>query len=108
MVWRVSSRIDLELERFRVNFRSMMCEYLIISLTSNVSLGTYITKKREERELVLVQEIKLDGHSNTKDKNTAREKQAEETRKEVCVCVYIVCNSIHKEEPSPSTNGKSC
>ena len=85
MVWRVSSRIDLELERFRVNFRSMMCECLIISLTSNVNLGTYITKKREERELVLVQEIKLDGHSNTKDKNTAREKQAEEHEKK-CAC----------------------
>ena len=85
MVWRVSSRIDLELERFRVNFRSMMCECLIISLTSNVNLGTYITKKREERELVLVQEIKLDGHSNTKDKNTSREKQAEEHEKK-CAC----------------------
>ena len=86
MVRRVSSRIDSELERLRVNFRSMMCEYLIISLTSNVNLGAYITKKREERELVLVQEIKLDGHSNTKDKNTAREKQAAEEHEKKCAC----------------------
>ena len=64
----------------------MMCECLIISLTSNVNLGTYITKKREERELVLVQEIKLDGHSNTKDKNTAREKQAAEEHEKKCAC----------------------
>ena len=69
-----------------MNFRSMMCECLIISLTSNVNLGTYITKKREERGLVLVQEIKLDGHSNTKDKNTAREKQAAEEHEKKCAC----------------------